>query len=163
MGKTLSDLAGIPAPEMGVEGASLAPVVRGDESVGKAASYSQMARCFRSYTASDRTCYRKHDDFNSSESADQCEKVPRQCIQWMGYTVRTMNWRYTEWVEFDGDSLRPNFNRINATELYHHTGPDYEDFGASENINVAGDPAYKAVISHHRTLLQARFGLNNVV
>jgi arylsulfatase A-like enzyme len=44
---TLSDLAGAPPPEPGVQGTSLAAVVQGlPTAVPKTAAFSQMARCF---------------------------------------------------------------------------------------------------------------------
>ena len=64
--------------------------------------------------------------------------------------MRTSNWRYTEWVRFNGAKLSPDFSVLNATELYQHSGPDTSDFGASENENVANDPhnaATKASLS----------------
>lgn len=155
--KTLSDLAGLPAPEKGVQGHSLAPVVMGAESQAKEAAYSQMARCFKSYSRHDTVCNRAQDDFTSSTGKDNCQQVPRQCIEWMGYTVRTAEWRMTEWVAWNGKLLQPDFSHINATELYRHTGPDFGDFGAWENKNVADDPSRQSTLAMLRQMLRARF------
>lgn len=155
--KTLSDLAGLPNPEKGVQGDSLAPVVTGEDVSGKNAAFSQMARCFKSYHKHDVKCNRPHDDFDSSSGKDNCAQVPRQCIEYMGYTVRTKEWRLTEWVSWNGALLQPNFGAVNATELYEHSGPDFENFGAWENKNVADEPGNVNAVVALRQLLRARF------
>ena len=48
------------------------------------------------------------------------------------YSIRTADWRYTEWVAWDGVALRPTWSALNATELYAHTPSgerDVNDFG----------------------------------
>jgi hypothetical protein len=42
----------------------------------------------------------------------------------MGYRMRTANWSITEWVEWDGSKLRPNWNAPVGVELYDHTSDD---------------------------------------
>lgn len=55
----------------------------------------------------------------------------------MGYTVRTADFRYTEWVATK--KSKPEWNKNKATELYDlRTDPD-------ENRNVAGEKAYKKI------------------
>lgn len=124
---------------------------------GKKAAFSQMARCFKKYSKHDVQCEHPLEEFNSSSGKDDCEQVPRQCIEWMGYTVRTPEWRLTQWVRWNGTLLQPNFNMVNATELYWHSGPDFSDFGAWENKNVASDPDNAKAIESLKKLLRARF------
>ena len=45
-------------------------------------------------------------------------------------------WRYTEWVEWDGTRLRPNWSKNAGVELYDHSGDDESSFDAYENFNV---------------------------
>ena len=60
----------------------------------------------------------------------------------MGYTIRTDNYRYTEWQRFGThDTL--------ARELYDHT------HDSAEIHNVADDPAYHAVVETHEAILRA--------
>ncbi len=58
----------------------------------------------------------------------------------MGYTMRTDQYRYTEWVRFSGAPLyKPIWNESYGTELYdHQRDPE-------ENWNRADDPDYKKV------------------
>ena len=159
---------------------------------GKQMAFSQMARCHTYYASDDTTCSHPGAVSNSFDfQHDDCEQIPRQCIEWMGYryptflpwiihtstacqlstagctacsvwcalwcSVRTSNWRYTEWVRFNGAKLSPDFAVLNATELYQHSGPDTSDFGASENENVANDPHNAATKAKLSAALRARF------
>jgi iduronate 2-sulfatase len=117
--RTLAELAGLPSPEAGVDGTSLAPLLRdvGAESamrVSKPAAFGQHARCLRN--ASDG--YKPIDPFTV---ADSCTMTPRDQLDWMGYSIRTDDWRYTAWVKWDGSTLQPEWTSVNATELYPHT------------------------------------------
>ncbi|KAH3769623.1 hypothetical protein DPMN_170896 [Dreissena polymorpha] len=53
----------------------------------------------------------------------------------MGYSLRSDRYRYTEWVDFNNQTFKPDWTRNHGTELYdHQTDPD-------ENHNVASDHA----------------------
>lgn len=54
----------------------------------------------------------------------------------MGYRMRTANWSITEWVEWDGSKLRPNWNAPVGVELYDHTSDDGKSF--FEMIKMCG-------------------------
>jgi iduronate 2-sulfatase len=56
---------------------------------------------------------------------------------YMGYSVRTAKWRYTEW---DGGKR--------GTELYDEAGDPHE------STNLAGDPEYRKVVADMRRLLR---------
>ena len=49
-----------------------------------------------------------------------CFKVARTEIDFIGYSVRSAQWRYTEWLHFDGVKLHGDFGRKVAHELYDH-------------------------------------------
>ena len=48
----------------------------------------------------------------------------------MGYSVRTAQYRFTEWFKFNDDTLRADFNSTVAMELYDHTNDAGNDFDA---------------------------------
>lgn len=50
----------------------------------------------------------------------------------MGYSIRTDQYRYTEWIRFK--SLAPDWSRVYAVELY-----DYK-IDSGENLNLADRP-----------------------
>ena len=52
-------------------------------------------------------------------------------IKIMGYTLRTIRYRYTVWVSFSPLFKKPNWDKVLAEELYDHDN----DFG--ENFNLA--------------------------
>ena len=55
----------------------------------------------------------------------------------MGYTMRTDQYRYTEWVGFSGSpDYNPDWDKEYGVELYDHKADPYED------INKANDPSY---------------------
>ena len=56
----------------------------------------------------------------------------------MGYTVRTAQWRYTEWPRWRG-SLQPDWAAVEGVELYSHEGDDGSCVDCFELQNVASD------------------------
>ena len=109
---TLADCAGLPVPEQ-VEGVSLKPLLDAPQRPWKKAAFSQFPRPW-SY-------------------------VGRPAV--MGYSLRTANWRYTEWQDFNtGEAL--------DCELYDHN----ED--RAELHNLARDAAKADVMAWHRGLLR---------
>merc|ERR1712146_417093 len=76
---------------------------------------------------------------------NSCLEVERTDFTWMGYTMRTDRYRYTEWVRWNGTTLSPNWSDLYARELYDHSKDlghwtDPDDF---ENVNLvpSADPA----------------------
>lgn len=90
---------------------------------------------------------------------NNCEGVPVQNISYMGYTVRTDGWRYTEWFHFNGAICEPTFAASHGVELYDHTHASTFplDMDFAENINVASEPANVGVLTTHRALLLKHF------
>ena len=62
-------------------------------------------------------------------------QYPREGTRVMGYTMRSDQYRYTEWVSFKG--LMPNWDDVNGVELYDHA------VDPEENHNRAGDADMK--------------------
>ncbi len=65
----------------------------------------------------------------------------------MGVTIRTDQWRYTEWLWWNGTAQAPAFDRpAVGVELYDHAGDDGTDFdGTFEVSNLAGQVQYAPV------------------
>eukprot|EP00927_Polykrikos_kofoidii_P070038 TRINITY_DN6587_c0_g1_i1.p1 TRINITY_DN6587_c0_g1~~TRINITY_DN6587_c0_g1_i1.p1 ORF type:complete len:740 (-),score=57.78 TRINITY_DN6587_c0_g1_i1:99-2318(-) len=64
---------------------------------------------------------------------NDCNMIDRSQIDFVGYSIRTAKWRYTEWVRWNGSTLRPIWSEQVGTELYSHEGDDGFDFDAFEN------------------------------
>ena len=66
----------------------------------------------------------------------------------MGYSVRTQEYRYTQWIGFNYTLSEPDWDDVRGGELYDHvTDPD-------ENYNVNEDPIYADVIDEMYQLLR---------
>lgn len=68
--------------------------------------------------------------------------------QYMGYSMRTGQWRFTQWFEWDGDNLAPFWDHVVGTELYDHSTDDgtaamIDQF---ENDNLAVQSKYAATV-----------------
>ena len=90
---TVAELAGLPVPPIGcpgcVEGDSAAPLLEEPHQSWKRASFSQYARC-----ANDAT--------QATGYYQRCSGQARSTLSAMGYSVRTLTWRYT------GEVVPPN-------------------------------------------------------
>lgn len=77
----------------------------------------------------------------------------------MGYSVRTLEWRLTEWLAWDGTRCVARFGTSLGIELYAHDNePLYPvDFDATENVNVAHVAANAPTVKALRAKLRARF------
>jgi iduronate 2-sulfatase len=62
----------------------------------------------------------------------------------MGYTMRTEQYRYTEWVAFRYSTINePNWNQVSGVELYDHINDSDENF----NIAASADPSLVSELS----------------
>ena len=135
--RTLADLAGLKTEvESSVDGVSLAPLLVNPDHTknpkAKHAAFSQQAHCLID----------PHTNLPIDvwTVADSCTMTPRNSLGFMGYSIRTDDWRFTAWLQWDGAALRANWSAVNATELYNHTGDDGLTLSALddyENDNVA--------------------------
>lgn len=41
-------------------------------------------------------------------------------VPWMGYSMRTPEFRYTEWAKWDGKTQTADWTRLAGRELYDH-------------------------------------------
>ena len=122
---TVSSLAGLPLPE-GIDGDDVSELF--------SSNASQMLKkyAYHQYPA----CNMKKDaGFNTTRGA--CNNVKKEQFDYMGYSVRTLEWRYTVWYEWDGDNLKPLCGKKYAEELYDHQGDDSSNMDEWENENLA--------------------------
>jgi iduronate 2-sulfatase len=84
----------------------------------------------------------------------------------MGYSMRTAEWRYTEWLKFDCDpndpmaacaaaaAVAPQWGERVGVELYDHQNDPASDFGTHENANLANKPEHaETVAALHKELV----------
>jgi len=101
---TLCDLTGVPAPD-DLEGTSFTPLIGDPSNPWKKAAFTQFLR----------------------EGA----WIAPDGVEYMGYSVRTDRFRYTEWVEWQTGDLK-------ATELYDHEVDPWETANVSADKDYAG-------------------------
>eukprot|EP01063_Lacrimia_lanifica_P033873 TRINITY_DN614_c1_g1_i1.p1 TRINITY_DN614_c1_g1~~TRINITY_DN614_c1_g1_i1.p1 ORF type:complete len:730 (+),score=182.08 TRINITY_DN614_c1_g1_i1:64-2253(+) len=121
---TVADAVGIPADTLDLDGVSLLPALASPANASGLKPYavSQYPRC----PVDPAVPWRQN----------QCTFIDRSQFEVMGYTIRSAEWRYTEWVRWNGTTLLPNYTVPPvARELYPHAGDDGRDFNAYENEN----------------------------
>jgi iduronate 2-sulfatase len=165
---TVAELAGIPAPPAyGLDGASLVPVLVGlggaraeGAQAPHAASSSPSSSAAEAGSAADAappppppsvgayalSVYPRcpSDTVNASNfwRDNSCLMTERTAFPFMGLSLRTDGWRYTEWRVWNGSALAPDWTApLVGVELYNHTGDTEATFdGPWEQVNVAGAP-----------------------
>ncbi|KAL3917966.1 MAG: hypothetical protein SGPRY_006193 [Prymnesium sp.] len=88
-----------------------------------------------------------------------CLEDERTDFTWMGYTMRTDRYRYTEWVRWNGSTFEPRWDALEAVELYDHLhdkGP-WTDPDRFENVNLAATSA-PDLLASLSAKLHAAFG-----
>lgn len=80
---------------------------------------------------------------------ENSDKPKLHDISIMGYSIRTIDYRYTEWVEFNHTTFKMDWSNVHARELYCHV----ED--SSEDSNLAGLKQYQSVVSQLSNQLHA--------
>lgn len=144
---TFAELAGVPVTagsRESIEGWSYASLFAQGAQPGTTvwtnkfnASFTQYPRCGEIIGP---------DGLPDFSRAKRCFNVSKELFVYMGYSMRTTRWRYTEWAIWDGSRLKPVWMKdVNAhdalVELYDHAGGEAA-IGAAvwdnfENENVA--------------------------
>jgi len=77
-----------------------------------------------------------------------------QGTQWMGMSMRTERWRFTEWCQFNYTAAYPEWSAETISkcelELYDHegdTGMDPAAIDEFDNANLAYPPAHAATVA----------------
>merc|ERR1712066_301587 len=148
---TIAELAGLslPTDETPYEGVSLVPMLKSPDAEVKHTAFSQYPR------------YAKHkDELYYGNAAHHKE---RSEFTHMGYTVRTDQWRYTEWRVWNGTSLTPIWETVFATELYDHRNETHypTNFDIGEPVNLVNEPEHAEVVASHSKLIRAMFGASH--
>ena len=117
---SLCELAGVSPPDH-LQGDSFAPLLKNPQQAWKGAVFSQFPR----------------------GSQDDSGELSWEDKQYMGYSMRTDRYRYTQWVRWDNQE-------VVARELYDH------QVDPKETINMIEDPGYQSVVDS----LSEAFGEN---
>jgi iduronate 2-sulfatase len=90
--------------------------------------------------------------------SDPCTNQDPKTYSYMGYSLRTERWRYTEWRRWNGVMADWTPAGLNATELYDHSQDEWignPRFDSMENINLMDKyPTNKALIKRLSTQLR---------
>lgn len=179
---SLASLAGVPVPEeYGLDGLDLTPAilqaaaaeaapqtsagggVDGPSAVRAAPSATAptlaaaAAAPLRSYALSVfPRCPSDTQNASNFWRDNDCMMLERSRFPFMGLSLRTDTWRYTEWRRWNGSALAPsNSTAPVAIELYNHAGDNGTSFdGPWEVYNLAGEPAYATQQAQLAALLQ---------
>mgnify|MGYP006146140103 CR=1 FL=1 len=144
---TLATLAGLPPPA-GVDGDDVSSLLVEPTASLKSAAYHQYPACGMAVI---------------NQTRGGCNSVPRSKFDFMGYSVRSPEWRYTLWLPWDGKKLAPRWQASlleTQEELYAHSGDDSTDMDRWENINLAPDRS--DVTTQLRANLEAFFRKDRV-
>lgn len=132
---TLIEAAGLPRPTQRLHGSSLIPLLHDPT----------------------RVAFKKNASFS---------QYPRSVdgVQYMGMSMRTADWRLTEWCAFDYEKAYPKFGDSPfdcQLELYPHVGDDGKDMDKFENENVAYQASNKGLVEalHKELVLKWDNGL----
>lgn len=139
---SIAELAGVAVEVQAesVDGASWAGLL--DDPTGRAhkkfAAYSQFPRCWPS-----RDPTHTPSDYDRMQRCLPNTGWANHNMSFMGLSVRTERYRYTEWHAWLGDELRPDWDDGSTMiELYNHTGDPPEStkisFERFENVNIYG-------------------------
>ena len=90
-------------------------------------------------------------------SDNPCTQVEHTEFRAMGYSIRTARWRYTLWLQWDGEkSDKVSWDAVVGEELYDHEGDDGTDTDKFDNENLGCESAqYKPVCAQHKAALEA--------
>jgi len=155
--QTVCDVMGVTLPDdtVAFDGTSLKPVLESPETTSDFKPYalSTFPRCAH-------VGMPQYGARGQKGGADNtCLEVERTDFTWMGYTMRTARWRYTEWVGWNGTSLTPLWGQLKAAELYDHqldVGA-WTDADKYENVNLVTTTP-KAVVQALSKQLHGAFG-----
>lgn len=91
------------------------------------------------------------------EQRVECNNVPSNKFQLMGFSVRDARFRFTRWLLWDPDMLAADWDGPYRDELYDHDGDDATDFDAFENVNLAANMTFASDVTRLAGLLQQTF------
>ena len=115
----------------------------------KSFAFSQYPRCMNSTLAREPPY---------TPNRDVCVGHPADEFTHMGLSVRTHDWRYSEWFRWDGNKCAPMLHVASAgAELYDHRGLDVPGSFDYEHTNVVDVPANAGTVRTLRSVLISHF------
>ena len=81
-----------------------------------------------------------------------CQSIFRENIGFFGFSVRSLEWRYTEWHPWDGQELKADWDTMTGRELYDYRTVDMTDFDQFDRVNVVAEPAHVEVVKEMLSL-----------
>jgi len=95
---------------------------------------------------------------------NDCDFTERTHFFSLGVTVREDQWRYTEWLQWDSQTLLPLFDaKPIGIELYSHAGDSELSFdGPWEQVNQAGQSQFAPVQERLAKLLRERYNASRL-
>jgi hypothetical protein len=154
-------------------GARIAPIstAMGPSVWPKQGAYSEFVKCYSCCRVPDdqaclpggtqgRCAPTSPEGLADLSEMGNCFKVPREQIDFIGYSVRTARWRFTEWLHFNGTILHGDWRQpVVGRELYDHATDKSRDhdWDQYENENVVKDPGNAGEVASLHRLLQAGF------
>lgn len=145
---TVSDITNVPLPQNETfDGKSLAASLTRGASTSSAALAPERQWALSQFMRCPPSDAQPADYWEGST----CLFVDRSQMQFMGYSLRVPEWRYTEWRRWNASTLTPDWSTAGlvGTELYRHSpvGMNYS-FDAFENVNeAAGLPGVVSQLS----------------
>jgi len=79
----------------------------------------------------------------------------------IGLTIRFMDWRYTEFMDFDYHTYRPKFGTTFWKELYDHRNDPKGNLFETETINLAYDSSYSNQMELMSSFLKQRWPMDD--
>lgn len=177
---TTSDLLGLALPpDETLDGYSFASIFSANPGWNKTAAYSQHPRCWKCRKPNTDALYVGLDDVPLCTGlpvagtpwvdagdweclGDAKKNETRASITAMGYTMRTKEWRYTEWRLWHGKTLAADWaaTGLLAVELYDHSsnpGVGAIAFDAFEFENLGYNKTYANARGTLAAALKAQF------
>ena len=126
---------------------------------------SQTWRCSKTASANldPRTNSSVRGEFMQWDICDALVTSMTDEVSVMGYSMRTLDFRYTQYIPFHRLKRIPLFDEpIYAEELYDHRDDVLGDLGRRELVNLALESEYSSVLVSHRNTLR-NFLYNEIV
>ncbi|KAJ8298059.1 hypothetical protein KUTeg_024590 [Tegillarca granosa] len=137
---TISELAGLQVPHMCpenssktvlcTEGLSLVPVIK--QVVFDSSTENRKNKFLKINEVSWKKAAFSQYPRPSDVPQENSDQPKLKDIKIMGYSMRTGQYRYTEWVSFDPFTFRMNWSEIHGRELYLHHFDQFEDHNDGE-------------------------------
>ena len=86
-----------------------------------------------------------------------CQSIFRENIGFFGFSVRSLEWRYTEWHPWNGQELKADWDTMIGVELYDYRTVDMTDFDQFDRVNVVAEPTHAEVVKEMASVLHAHF------